>query len=95
MRSFVFLIPLKTIQFCLFPDYIVLLIATKNKFQCVICILLPRVKKIVSSCGDHLYRSVQSKVGGCITKALDELKKHKETMKKIIEGAATIALLLM
>ena len=58
------------------------------------CILLPRVKKIVSSCGDHLHGSVQSKVGGCITKTLDDLKKHSETMKKIIEGTV-IALLLM
>ena len=58
------------------------------------CILLPRVKKIVSSCGDHLRGSVQSKVRGCITKTLDDLKKHSETMKKRIEGAV-IALLLM
>lgn len=52
------------------------------------------MKKIVSSCGDHLRGSVQSKVRGCITKTLDDLKKHSETMKKRIEGAV-IALLLM
>ena len=46
-----------------------------------------RLGKLVSSCGDHLLQGIKSKVGGCITASLCDLKLHLESMNKKCEGA--------